>query len=52
MGLSFSLKRLLFGLDHFGLNDYFTAKKGSNLQNDLQNCQDMKFCIQTRLELV
>jgi hypothetical protein len=44
----FSLKRLLFGLHHFELNDYFLAKKGLNLQNGPQKCQDMRFCIQTR----
>jgi hypothetical protein len=26
----------------------FFAQKGSNLQNGLQKCQDMRFCIQTR----
>jgi hypothetical protein len=44
----FSLKRLLFGLDHFELNDFFLPKKGSNLQNAPQKCQDIRFCIQTR----
>jgi hypothetical protein len=38
----FSLKRLLFGLDHFELFDYFLAKKGSNLQSGPKKCQDMR----------
>jgi hypothetical protein len=45
----FSLKRLLFGQDHFELNDYFFAKKWSNLQNGPQKCQTMIFVLK-RLE--
>jgi hypothetical protein len=44
----FSLKRLLFGLDHLELYDYFLAKKRSNLQNGLQKCQDIRFVIKRR----
>jgi hypothetical protein len=32
-------------------HDYFLAKKGSNLENGLQKCQDVRFCVQTSVIL-
>jgi hypothetical protein len=46
--ITFFSKTSPFWSDHFELYYYFLAKKGSNIQNGPQKCQDMRFCIQTR----
>jgi hypothetical protein len=42
------LKRRRFVLEHFLFFSYFSAKKGSNLQDYLKIYQNMRYCIEVK----